>query len=99
MRRALALTLAMAVLSGCATTRCPDIKAPGTVTLTVEKFRPLPAWATRPLVLPMPRANTVDEAVRLANERLKVAEVANCHRRLLAKLDAGEPVDAKECER
>lgn len=99
MRAALAIVL-LSLLAGCATWRaCPDIKAPETITVTVEKFRPLPEWAKRPLPEDAPRANTVGEAMRLANARLATIQAENCRKRLLAKLDAGEKVDAKECER
>lgn len=99
MRTAVALMLAV-FLAGCASLRpCPVPQAPKTVTVTVEKFRPWPEWALRSLPEDAPRMNTVEEAKRLASARLSTIQAENCRKRLLAKLDRGEPVDAKECER
>lgn len=98
--RTLAALMILSLLAGCATLReCPVPKAPETVTVTVEKFRPLPDWAKRQLPEDAPRANTVDEAKRLASDRLKTIQAENCRNRLLAKLDQGDPVDEKECKR
>lgn len=72
---------------------------PETVEVVVEKYRDLPTWATEPLPLPQPADGTVGERVQSEHDRGEVILLANCHRRLLGKLDKGEPVDEKECER
>lgn len=64
--RAAALTLL--VLAGCQTT--PDLpQPPKVVEVVVEKMVPVPAALTEPCQQPAKAANTVQEAVRLANER------------------------------
>jgi hypothetical protein len=89
----LLVVLAIVGLSGCATT--PNV--PKQVVVTVEKFKPLPAWATDPLAKPEPVDGTVGARMRSHEARGAVIDVANCHRLLLKKLDAGESVDPKEC--
>ena len=65
--RILAVTAAMA-LAGCQTT--PDLpQPPKVVEVVVEKIVPVPAALTEPCQQPAKAANTVQEAVRLANER------------------------------
>jgi hypothetical protein len=96
MRNSAALILLLALV-GCQT--CPVPKAPEFVTVPIEKYRPLPAWALQPLPEDAPHANTVAEATRLASERLSTIRAENCRKRLLARLDKGEAVSAKECER
>jgi hypothetical protein len=72
---------------------------PQTVTVTVEKWRPLPLWALAPL----PNAAPVDGTVRallIANDqRAATLDYANCRSRLLARLDKGETVSTKECSK
>lgn len=64
--RAAALTLL--VLAGCQTT--PGLpQPPKVVEVVVEKTVPVPASLTEPCQQPAKAANTVQEAVRLANER------------------------------
>lgn len=99
MRRFLAVAIA-ALAAGCATTRDADIpKAPEVVTKVVERYRPLPDWALRLLPEDAPRQNTVDEAKRLASDRLSTIQAENCRKRLLARLDRGEAVNPKACDR
>lgn len=86
--------LAALGLTGCAT-RAPNV--PKQVTVVVEKFKPLPAWATDPLAKPEPADGTVGARLHSHEARGAVIDVANCHRLLLKKLDAGEAVDPKEC--
>lgn len=89
------IVLACAALAACQTV--PNV--PEQVTVVVEKFRPLPSWATEPLAKPVPADGTVGERVRSEHARGVVIDVANCHRRLLARLDKGEAIDRKECDR
>lgn len=90
MRAAIAIIL---LIGGCAS--APTV--PKTVTVVVEKFRPLPKWATEPLVKPVPANLTTGAVVESHNARGAVIDLANCHRRLLAELDKGEPVDDNGC--
>jgi hypothetical protein len=89
----LLLLLAVIGLSGCAT--APNV--PKQVIVTVEKFKPLPAWATDPLAKPEAADGSVGARVRSEAQRGIAIDLANCHRRLLKQLDAGQPVDPKEC--
>lgn len=59
---------AVLALTGCQTT--PDLpQPPKVVEVVVEKVVPVPASLTEPCQQPAKAANTVQEAVRLANER------------------------------
>lgn len=90
------LTLALCLLlSACATV--PNI--PEQITVVVEKFKPLPAWATDELPKPVAADGTVGARVRSEDARGHVIDLANCHRRLLRRLDAGQAVDRRECAR
>jgi hypothetical protein len=90
----LALLLVPALgFTGCE--RRPNV--PRQVTVVVEKFKPLPAWATDALAKPEPADGTVGARNRAFEARGLAIDVANCHRLLLKKLDAGETVDPKEC--
>lgn len=93
MRAALTLALALAALAGCKTV--PDV--PSVVHVPVETFRPLPSWATEALPKPVPVDGTVEARIRSEHARGTVIDLANCHRRLLARIDKGEAVDEKEC--
>lgn len=75
----------------------PRPNLPEQVTVVVEKYRDLPSWATTPLAKPAPVDGTVQARVQSHDQRGTTIDLANCHRRLLAKLDAGEQVDAQEC--
>lgn len=89
----LLVVLAVVGLTGCAT--APNV--PKQVTVIVEKRVPLPAWATDPLTKPEPVDGSIGARVRSHEERGITIDIANCHRRLLKKLDAGDAVDPKEC--
>lgn len=93
MRAALTLALAFAALPGCKTV--PNV--PQAVRVPVEAYRPLPSWATEPLPMPFPADGTVEARVRSEHARGVVIDLANCHRRLLVRIDKGEVVDEKEC--
>jgi hypothetical protein len=73
----------------------PDV--PKQVTIVVEKRVPTPAWATDELPKPQPVDGTVGARNRSHDARGAVIDIANCHRRLLKKLDAGELVNPMEC--
>lgn len=71
---------------------------PQTVTVTVTKYRPLPDWATAELPVATPADGTVGARVQSHHVRGLTLELANCHRRLLRKIDKGESVTKDECE-
>jgi hypothetical protein len=92
-----ALILIALALPGCQLfVAKPNI--PQTVTVVVEKFKPLPEWATAQL----PNAGPVDGTVRallLSNDqRAATIDYATCRARLLSRLDKGEKPDLKECK-
>jgi D-alanyl-D-alanine dipeptidase len=93
----LLLVLLLPAVGFTACERRPNV--PEQVTVVVEKYRPLPTWATAPLDKPQPADGTVGERVRSEHARGVVIDLANCHRRLLGLLDKGEPVDDAECSR
>lgn len=95
--KALIAVLTMMVVAGCKTT-CPIPEQPKVVRVPVDRYIPLPAWATKPLPVDAPKANTPEEAVRLASSRLETIRLANCRAALLRKLEAGEKANPKECE-
>lgn len=76
--------------------RRPNV--PEQVTVVVEKFKPLPDWATAPLPKPERADGTIGALSRSHEARGSTIDVANCHRALLRRLDAGEPVDKRACE-
>jgi hypothetical protein len=71
----------------------PD--APQVVRLPVTEFV-LPEWLLQPLHEDAPRANTVEEATRLACVRLGTIHVANCRAALGDALRTGKAVDAED---
>lgn len=77
--------------------RRPEV--PREVKVVVEKMTPPPSWATDPLAKPEPADGTVGARTRSHEARGAVIDVANCHRRLLARLGRGEHVDPKECNK
>lgn len=71
--------LILLVLAGCQTT--PDLPSPpAVVEVVVEKIVPVPTALTEPCQQPAKEANTVQEAVRLANERK--AALDECSQRM-----------------
>jgi hypothetical protein len=81
------------LLTGCAST--PIV--PETVTVVVEKMIPVPEWATKPIVKPLPSDGTVGATLVSDYAKGTVIDLMNCHRALLRKLGAGLPADPKEC--
>jgi len=71
---------------------------PETVTVVVEKYKDLPTWATEQLVKPQAVNGTVGARLTNEDQRGNTIDLANCHRRLLTKLDKGEAVKPEECE-
>jgi hypothetical protein len=71
---------------------------PQTVTVTVEKWRPLPLWATAQLPNSPPVDGTVGALWHTNEQRAATLDYANCRSRLLARLDKGETPDVKECK-
>lgn len=82
--------------ASCGNTR-PQL--PEVVEVVVEKPKPIPTWATDELPKPVAADGTVGARVVSEDARGHVIDLANCHRRLLRKLDKGEQVDPKECKR
>lgn len=93
--RGIALALLVVPLMGASCQPRPNV--PEQVDVIVEKYRDLPTWATEPLVKPAPIDGTVEARIRSEEARGVIVDLANCHRRLLTKLDNGEAVDEKEC--
>ena len=87
------LAIMSALMGGCAS--APTI--PATVTVTVEKYKPLPTWATETLPKPMPANDTVGERLKSNDARGGVIDYANCLRELLVRLDKGEAAGKEEC--
>lgn len=94
MRALICALSAVLCLSGCKTV--PNV--PATVTVVVERYKPLPAWAIEPLEKPMPANSQVQSHLITGNARGEIIDFANCRSLLLIKLDKGEPVDRKDCE-
>jgi hypothetical protein len=90
---AIVATLLMLALTSCAAVHT----IPATVMVPIEKFKPLPAWATDPLVKPAPADGTVGAHLKSEAERGAVIDYANCVRKLLKALDDNAGVDAKAC--
>lgn len=97
MRTLIIFTLLAALLgAGCTTTPIlPDV--PQTVRVPVEVQAKIPSWATDDLPLPKPADGTVGERIISEDARGDVIVLANCHRRLLRRLSAGEDVDPSQC--
>lgn len=94
------VTLLATVLALPACQSAPKLpQVPEQVTVVVERYKPLPSWATEQLVKPEAASGKVGDRLRNEEARGGVIDVSNCHRRLLARLDKGETVDKKECER
>ena len=98
MTRILALA-ALCALTACTTTQgqLSRVQPPQVVTKVVEVYRPLPTWATDPLPRPAPANGTVRAVVDSHGARGDVIDLANCHRRLLRKVQQGEAVQAQDC--
>lgn len=80
---------------------CGDTKVdmPDVVRVSVPVREPAPSWATDPLPKPEPVDGSVGARAQSEHDRGLIIDLANCHRRLLKRIDAGETVDRKECER
>ena len=59
---------------------------------------PPPSWATEPLPVAHRNSGAVSDHLRVEEANTGWLNVANCHRRLLRRLGAGETVDPKECQ-
>lgn len=92
---AIIATLLMLALTSCATV--PNV--PKTVTVVVEKFKPLPAWATEPMVKPQLMDGTVGAHLKREEALDAAFDYSNCVRKLLKALDTNASVDVKECQR
>jgi hypothetical protein len=72
---------------------------PQTVTVVVEKFKPLPLWATAQLPNSPPVDGTVGALWHTNEQRAATIDYENCKNRLLARIDKGETVSTKECSK
>ena len=96
MRNLTIILLLALVAGGCTTT--PDLPdVPESTRVAVTTPAKIPTWATEPLPLPKPADGTIAERVLSEEARGEVIVLANCHRRLLARLSAGEAVDPATC--
>lgn len=71
---------------------------PDVVEVIVEVPAKIPSWATEELPKPQAKDGRVGSILTSEDARGAVIDLANCHRRLLRKLDSDEAVDPKECE-
>jgi hypothetical protein len=96
--RTLTIFLLLAALLGAGCTTTPDLPdVPQSVRVVVEVPAKIPSWATDDLPLPKPADGTVAERITSEDARGDVIILANCHRRLLRRLSAGEDVDPSQC--
>lgn len=92
------LTILALLLLFC-TTGCTSVPTvPEKVTVIVERYKPLPAWATEQLQKPVRADGRLESVLGNENARGEVIDFANCRSRLLIKLDKGDTVDKKDCE-
>lgn len=85
-------------LVGCRS--APEVpEVPEQVEVVVEKLIPVPSWATDDLPVAQRSNDSVREHLRVEEANTGLLRVANCHRRLLRRLNAGEQVDPEECRR
>lgn len=99
MTRLVALLALTLLLPACSTERAlRKVQPPKVVTKVVEVYKPLPDWAVKPLPNVPPKDSTVESLVKANNARAETLDLANCERRLLAKIDKGEPVNPKDCK-
>lgn len=92
------LLLVPLFLVGCARDEAlSKVKPPEVVTVTVVKFREFPAWATKPLPVPVRKGTTVEAHLDERDQLNVYLRLANCHRALLLQLGRGEAVDPKTC--
>ena len=90
------LVLICVMITGCFWNTKDDL--PKETIITVEKFKPLPSWATEQYQIPQPTDGTVGARAVSHEERGWLLETLLCHRHLLTLLDKGEKADAKECD-
>lgn len=68
-----------------------------TIDKVVEVPKPLPGWATIPLVLPPLKDGRVESHLRREHLLENILDLANCHRALIEKLARGEYADPEVC--
>lgn len=96
MRYSLIALLVLALAACDSVTVKPDM--PDEVIVTVEKYKPLPEWATKRMPKPDRKGSTVASHLSHENALDAFADYLLCHRDLLAKLDKGEEVNPNACE-
>jgi len=87
--------LFLLLLTGCAS--APVI--PETVTVTVEKFKPLPDWATAPAVKPALKDGKISSHLSREHALDAYFDYTECIKRLTRAFDDGTPVNIKECKK
>ena len=100
--KALFLIAAAVLLAACGSKterELRKVQPPQVVTKVVERFRPLPSWATEQLPNKPPANGTVEALKDANNARADTIDLANCQRRLLVRIEKGETVDAKTCRK
>lgn len=95
--RTIVLILTALMLAGCPLAQ--TVRPPKVVTVTVTEHEKLPSWATDPLPRPHRANDTVGEHLRNETAQDAVLDLADCHRLLLRRMDAGEKVNSKECDK
>lgn len=96
--RTLTLIAAMLLtLTGCPG---PLVKAdlPKETLVTVEKYKPLPEWATKKIAKPARKDDTFGAHLSHENALEAFVDYLFCGRELLAKLDRGEQVNPDDCK-
>lgn len=99
--RTLVLILATLLLAGCPLEQVvrSDARPPKIATVTVTEHEKTPSWATDDLLIPHRTDDSVGAHLRNEDAQDAVLELAQCHRRLLRRMDAGEKVNPKECKK
>lgn len=95
----LPLILALTACPGPVERALVKLQPPVVVTKVVEKYKPLPTWATEQLPNTPPANSTIEALKDANNRRADTVDFANCRSRLLIQLDKGEKVTGKECSR
>jgi hypothetical protein len=93
--RALSLAIIIPILFGCASN---PPRLPKTVEVVVERYRPLPEWATEQRAVPALESSTVEGHLKRENRLEGEAELSNCHRQLLKQLDENKVVNPRDCD-
>jgi len=101
MHRCACALITLVTLAGCGSLQksLREVQPPTVVKEVVETRVKLPSWATEPLPNQPPVDKSVESIVKANNARADTIDYANCRSRLIERVQAGEKVDRKECER